>query len=188
MSSILEKTLFLNYNEGSVSEETKNEGVMIAFYPDKKILEKYLVEDGSSLDELHITLIYLGKRGEMGDAVDKLPGLVESFVNNPPRKKMKAQIGGLGRFNASPNSDGQDVLYASIDAPDLPEFRQDLVNFLEKEGIRIRKDHGYTPHMTLSYFPSESDMPIQRVDTSDIVLDKLVLEIGQQCLEYELKD
>jgi 2'-5' RNA ligase len=185
---MLEKTLLLQYTEGSVSEETKNEGVMIAFYPDKDILKQYLVEDGCTIDELHITLIYLGKKGELGEAVNSLPGLVESFVNDPQRKKMKAQIGGLGRFNASPNSDGKDVLYASIDAPELPEFRQDLVCFLEKEGIKIRKDHGYTPHMTLTYFPSEADMPVQRINTSDIFLDNLVLEIGQESMEYELKD
>jgi 2'-5' RNA ligase len=179
---IIESLLFLN--EDSVSKETKQTGVMVALYPPKELVEKLAIKGGVPVDEMHVTLGYLGKLDDISN-LDELKDTVSAYSKG--KKPMKGTFGGIGRFNGSETSGGKDVLYASLDLPDLPEFRQGLVEVLDKNDTPVSKIHGYTPHMTLTYFPSDSKLPVDRIETTEVTFDTLYLVLGEKKIGYSLK-
>jgi 2'-5' RNA ligase len=178
--------LFLNESllEDSVDEEIIKKGIMIALYPDKEKVKHMLIKDGVPLEELHVTLAYLGTTDEVSN-LNKLKDVVGEYCKNV--EKFDGIFGGIGRFNGNENTDGKDVLYASLDAPALPKIRQDLVDTLEKNGFEVSKSHGFTPHMTLTYFPSDDKLPIDRINTTPVHFNSIWLVIGEERIEFKLK-
>lgn len=119
--------------------------VMIALYPSAEVAQQLALEGGEHVDELHVTLAFLGKANEIKERHAELAALVQQFA--AAHAPLTGEVSGLGLFTAGP----QPVTYASVDVPGLPHFRQELVNALEAAGFPVSKNHGYTPHMTLAY-------------------------------------
>jgi 2'-5' RNA ligase len=136
-------------------------------------------------DDMHITLAYLGQMDEIADKRKKLEAAIKKFVANAAA--IDGSIGGVGRFNASVNSEGMDVLYASFDAPALPDFRQGLVAAIEKTGVEISRAHGFTPHITLSYIERGSEMPNLALETMALRFESVTLYWGDERVSFELK-
>jgi 2'-5' RNA ligase len=130
-------------------------GAMIGFWLPSQVA-KLLVQHGATepVDELHLTVAYFGKAADMPP--EKQAALVriaqEYCAASPP---LTGQISGVGRFAPSAGSEGQEVIYASFDCPNLVAFRQGLLSRLERAGITCDMQHGYTPHITLAYVQSE---------------------------------
>jgi 2'-5' RNA ligase len=138
-----------------------------------------------SPEDMHVTLCYLGdaagwnhKRADIENAL-----MTFAFSHEP----IEGVVGGVGRFNASVNSEGMDVIYASFDAPNLPEFRQDLVKLLDELGVEVSRAHGYTPHITLAYVERGSDMPNLALETMALSFRKVTLYWGDERVSFELK-
>jgi 2'-5' RNA ligase len=136
-------------------------------------------------DDMHITLAYLGQMDEIADKRKKLEAAIKKFAANAAA--IEGSIGGIGRFNASENSDGMDVLYASFDAPLLPDFRQGLVAAIEKTGVEISRAHGFVPHITLSYVEKGSDMPNLALETMALKFESVTLYWGDERVSFDLK-
>jgi 2'-5' RNA ligase len=181
--NMIESCLLLNLNEDSVDKKTKQEGVMIALYPPKEIADKLTIKGGVPSDEMHVTLVYMGNINDIPNH-DELVDTVKAFAKG--KDKITGKISGLGRFNGSGSSNNKDVLYASVDLPILPEFRQGLVEVLEENDFPVNKLHGYTPHMTITYFPSDSKLPIDRIDTQDVEFGSIFLVLGEKTIEVPL--
>lgn len=145
------KTLTSLFQEGASRKVKKangadSNGVMIALVPPEKICKALAVEGGEPVDNLHVTLAYLGgKDDHEDDHLASLPDLVESWART--REPLKANVGGVGTF-VNPN---EHVLWAAVDIPGGTTFRDDLVRYLEGHGYSIKNDHGWTPHITLAY-------------------------------------
>lgn len=92
-------------------------------------------------DELHLTLGYLGKATEIADP-GRLARVVAGFAAIAP--PFEAAISGVGRFASD-----ERTVYASVDAPMLPAWRQRLVEHLRLGGYEISMKHGFTPHVSL---------------------------------------
>lgn len=69
---------------------------------------------------------------------------------------LNGTIQGFGVFNG--NGD-EHVLYASLDSVELAEFRTEIIRTLEGNDIPYLHDHGFTPHITLAYFPDDWKLP-----------------------------
>jgi 2'-5' RNA ligase len=136
-------------------------------------------------EELHITLAYLDQMDAIADKRKKIEAAIKKFAANAAA--IDGSIGGIGRFNASPTSDGKDVLYASFDAPLLPDFRQSLVAAIEKTGVEISRAHGFTPHITLSYVEKGSEMPNLALETMPIRFEAVTLYWGDERISFQLK-
>src|SRR5690606_8413041 len=67
------------------------------------------------------------------------------------------KISGHGRFALD---DGTECLHALVDGAELPDFRQSIIRHLQAAGIQPVLNHGYTPHITLSYEPGEGPDPM----------------------------
>jgi 2'-5' RNA ligase len=136
-------------------------------------------------EELHITLAYLDQMDAIADKRKKIEAAIKKFAANAAA--IDGSIGGIGRFNASPTSDGKDVLYASFDAPLLPDFRQGLVAAIEKTGVEISRAHGFTPHITLAYAEKDSGMPNLALETMALRFESVTLYWGDERISFELK-
>ncbi|GAB2858455.1 hypothetical protein GCM10022221_67450 [Actinocorallia aurea] len=118
--------------------------VMLALYPPSEVAQRLAVPDGLDPEDLHVTVAYLGKASEI-DA-DLVEQLAEELAAAGP---IRAQISGIARFNSETGE--EDVAVALVDSPDLEELRRRVVDALDAAGVQWPRNHGYTPHMTLTY-------------------------------------
>ena len=160
-------------------------GVMLAFWPDAETQSKIAVEGGEKPEDIHITLAYFGKLGEV--SMDSLPALeraVEQFAST--HAPVQVTLGGIGRFPASPQSDGQDVAYLGVHSDGIQEFRQELVDACEAAGVEPKKNFGYNPHVTLKTVAPHAPHLIPTPEPMGVTFDRIVLSIGTACKEYVL--
>ena len=137
-------------------------------------------------EDMHLTLAYCGDMSAYStEQRSALEGtLSEALARISP---LAGSIAGIGRFNASQTSDGKDVLYASFDAPDLPDFRQRLVSILENAGLQVSREHGFTPHITLAYVDRDDAMPDLMLDTLALRFEKVTLYWGDERKQFSLQ-
>ena len=119
-----------------------------------------------SLDELHVTLAYMGDADTYEHSREDVARVVEAFAKN--QATLRGRINGIGRFN--PGEDGQVPLYANFDCQVLPGFHLGLVQTLQYEHIPFKQEHGFTAHITLAYVPVSdlADTPALSVPTDDM--------------------
>ena len=99
---------------------------------------------------------------------------------------MSGNIGGTGRFAASNSSDGEDVMYRSVDLPDLPSWRQGLIEWLEDAGFPQKSEHGYIPHITIKYLAPEEDIEIGEQKQIPVEFHELMCQIGEKVYNFPL--
>lgn len=169
----------------ALKDTTGHSGLWVGFSLTTDVGAALALPDGEAADDLHVTLTY------MHDASQLPAETVAAVIKNlgdyaTAEEPIEAQVSGLGRFAASATSDGKDVLYASIDAPNLPEFRQDLCELLEAAGAPPSQVHGFTPHVTLAYIDPTADLPLQRIGEAPVSFDRLDVRIGDQTFSFPL--
>jgi HK97 family phage portal protein len=165
------------------AQQQQHTGVMLAFaIPElvgKQLLEAVNASDAlpakaklSALDELHLTLAYLGDSADLKFSQEELRVALKIFAAK--HSALRGTIGGIGRM---PAMDGMDqvALYALFDSPELPAFRESLVSTLKAAGIFPDETHGFVPHITLGYIPVDAteipaELPSLPVQFRDVVL------------------
>ncbi len=124
------------------------DGVMVAVYPDPEAADKVAAaiagpDQTTPRNELHVTLAYLGKVGDVGIESDDIVKRVTEAVEGLP--SLTGTIGGIGMF---PDSGDGAPTWAPVDVPGLSLLREQIADAL---GDMVATDHGFTPHMTLGY-------------------------------------
>lgn len=156
----------------------RNTGVMVALRVSGDTAEQLSLEDegGVPIDDMHVTLAYLGDMEE--DAIDyqALHHAVARWVRRVP-ESLTGTVSGPGQFTA----DEEPVAVALVDIPALPETRELLVRLLETSGVPVRKDHGYTPHITLAYGPGYEGVTVPNVE---LEFEYAVVHYGDDVQEY----
>ncbi len=117
--------------------------------------DRLKIDGGEPLASLHMTLLYSkdGTAEQRAAAAKAVSALAAAHL------PLKASIGGFGRFPASPQSDGKDVIIGLVDAPMLEAFRYDVVQACQSCGIAPSLAHGFTPHVTLAYVDPAAPSP-----------------------------
>lgn len=154
----------------------KSTGAMVAFYPDRAVAESLAAPGGEPVEDIHLTLAYLGDTTEESidyQAVQRAVAKWSKLVRG-----MRGEVSGKGLFLGGEKP----VTYASVDLPDLPAAREMLVNILESEGVPVRKDHGYTPHMTIAY----DDLADWEVDVTPLEFGEVVAKYADDARVYPL--
>ena len=152
-----------------------HDGIMVSLKMPKSIRSAIAIEGGEDADNLHVTLAYV--KGDHAGVVERV---VREFASGLP--PITGTIAGTGRFNGSETSDWKDVIYASVDAPALSEFRQRLVNALSEAGAPPSMAHGYVPHITLAYAERGSMAELPLIETTDVVFDHVRVQRGEHVL------
>lgn len=158
------------------------DGVMVAFYAPADVAQELADANRTPPSDMHVTLAYLGKAGEVPDA-GKLADVVEAFAADA--RPVDGVVSGTGRFTAGDPAEG-DPFYASVDAPDLPGMRQRLITALTDAGFTPKSDHGFTPHMTLAYLPKDAPTP---TDTPNMPVSFGILSVahGPDVYDFPMK-
>lgn len=152
---------------------------MIALPVPQDVAQKIALENGEKPESFHVTLAYCGSVDELSD--EAIAGaLLAARVCAYDGQKLNGILGGLGRFNASPSSDGKDVVYANVDVPGLETFREYVVRQLQSVGCPPLSNHGFTPHVTLAYIPQGEKMPLDRIETTPIEFEGLLVALGDR--------
>jgi len=150
-------------------------GTMIALHLPDKIANKIAIRGGESPESMHITLAYLGK-GLTEKRKKAAAAVVRKFTSLA--LGIKASLSGVGRFSASESSEGKDVIYLSVDSPDITRLHSSLMELLRQAGLTSGSVHGFTPHVTLAYIGKKDKTPLERFEPVDINFDSVALSIG----------
>lgn len=157
-----------------LTKAEESSGVMVALYPSPDVATALAQPDGEPVEDLHLTLAYLGDAGGFNDP-SGLRAMVEGFATTVP--PLKGEISGIGRFTAGP----EPVTYASVDIPGLPEFRQSLWEALCTAGFEPSTEHGFTPHITLAYDHRDPEIP-----NLALAFNAISVAIAGECTDYPL--
>lgn len=124
-------------------------GAIIALFPSKDDAQALALSGGLSASELHITLLYLGK-----ELSDEQVDLIRAFlpVSAERLDPLEAKVTAVSRFT---ETDGKAANVLLIDGKSFPTLRQGLVDGLSAMGIETPSEHGFIPHITLSYSEDE---------------------------------
>lgn len=125
-------------------------------------------------NELHMTLMYLGDTNTTEYDAGQLSEWLWEWAQG--QQPIRGVLNGIGKFN-SVSPEGVPV-YLSYDSPELPAFRQSLVEFFQGKGLNLEFNHGFTPHITLAYTPNYKDGWLIDVPQQEIVFDEITLAFG----------
>ncbi len=167
-------------------------GAMVAFYLPSDVAKRLVTAaiqgnvddvDVTPVAEMHLTLAYLGDVDSIENFRIPLQTALADFARN--EAPVTGKINGIGRFDAV-EGDSTSAVYASFDAPVLPEFRQRLIGAIESTGLQISRKHGFTPHITLAYLPtSEAALDIQ-APLDEFTVGAVTLAWGDERAEFQL--
>jgi len=133
------------------------------------------------LDQLHLTLAYLGDVKELEKRRKLLQEGVAAFaVNN---QEVSGEVKGRIVFD-TPNGS---AVCAHFDSPELPDFRQRLTTFLDNLGFRTKSEHGFTPHICLAYVDPGQEAKVETPTVPDVTLEKLSILWAGDRTDYQLK-
>jgi len=149
----------------------------------KLVLSEDDVKDGSCepQDNLHITLLYIGKADDLENKKDLIKTAIENFAKKS--KPVSGVVGGVGCFNGDENGR---PFYASFDSSDLNDMVQGLSSTMESLGIELDKTHGFTPHITLAYLDPETEIPQIELSNQKIKFDQITLAWAGDKFHYDL--
>lgn len=154
-------------------------GVMLALMVPPGIGQAIAVPGGEPVEDLHLTLAYLGDSTEMPrENMRLVQDALDEFYRTA--KPISGEISGVGLF-----SNG--AFYASFDSPDLAAFRSTLLSCLDKCGITPVSNHGFTPHITLAYLPEGSPLPAIPMPQLQVTFKAVTLAWGDQHFDYLLE-
>lgn len=166
-------------------------GVMIAFYLNSKVakklhdLTKKHVSKPEPIKEFHMTLAFLGDKSEVNEYKNAILKAMKQLAKKQ-KTPIKGKVSGIGLFSNA-ESDGKRALYASLDCPGLPEFRQEIVEALSDiKGLSIKNNHGFTPHCTLAYLPENEEIPPIDIPLIDVEFNELAISWGESEYVYKL--
>lgn len=159
-----------------VIEKAGHTGTMVALHIPYDVAKEIAIPGGESPESMHITVAYLGK-----DLTDeqKSGALVACRRIAQKCGPIKALLGGVGRFSASHTSEGKDVVYLSVDSPDLTRMRPMLLDELAIEGVAPNNTHGYVPHVTLAYVDTTASTPLKRFPPMPVEFSCLSLTVAE---------
>lgn len=175
--SMLNQLNQADFNDGTVKSHT---GIMIALYPNpaiyKLLLEPLNLATAEPVDQLHLTLAYLGKTADY-QIIDceRLAGRLANMAYQ--HHTVAGKLTGSGRFNSE-----DQPLVALISGPDLDQLRQEVLYLLRDNSFPVpQRKHGFMPHITLSYDGNERTPDYPRVD---LVFDQIHLCWGKQKFSF----
>ena len=158
------------------------DGAFVGFFLPSKAATELALAGGLKADDLHLTLVYLGKADEI-EHPDELKRLVaEMAMRTPP---IEAKVGGIIHFDTT-EVDNTQPFCTHCDSVELPSLRQMLVDELEFAGFEVAKAHGFTPHITLKYLKADAPFPARQITERPVIFDTLSLALAGKRFNFLL--
>lgn len=148
---------------------------MVAVYP--RQMEARAIS-GEAFDTFHCTLMFLGAVEDL--AMDVVHAAVERAAS--ACQPMEGSVGGVGFFAAG--EDGHPIL-ALPSVQGLSFVREMVATELLDEGIESPSEHGWMPHMTLSYADSP-EVPDLALLGESLHFDYVSVVVADERTNYRL--
>lgn len=134
-----------------------SDGVMLCVRPDNP--ERFVIEGGTAVEDIHSTILYFGTTENFdGTDMERAMGALSVEIA-PYHKPMTGEISSVTTFNVP---DGEPApLVLLLDVPGLAELYAHSLESLRpvlSDDSQPRNNHGFTPHITLIYGPSDDDI------------------------------
>lgn len=166
-------------------ESGNHPGLMIAYQVPLDIAEKLAIPGGESPEDLHVTIIYLGKEINNNNIL-KIKNMVRNLCQR--EYKFPGFFSKLDTFPPSEPSDEKTVLFAKCEAVGLHGFRQKVLKGLKKIGIAFTETFPvYQPHCTLAYIPQTEKVEFPSFAPLHINIDGIGVYSGRVVSQYPLK-
>lgn len=141
----------------------------------RAIIESIDLPEAARLEKpenMHVTLTYFpSASGIDRDTVVRCMKMAALYHG---QDTLEGNVGGYGVFL----NEEENVVYASLDAPSLPEIRQVLCDALAGAEIEYAKDHGFTPHITLAYLPKDYEFEGMTLPNIKVSIDGLTFSVN----------
>lgn len=163
---------------------TPHPGAMIAFLLDQGTIAA-LQAACAPLEVApdHVTLIYLAEdAATLSSSKNALIACIASCAAQ--QAPIAGAINGYGRFQAG--DDELTALYANVDCPDLPVFRQRLYDACCRAGCEMPDEHGFSPHATLAYLDTDAPTPDLDIPAIPLTFAQIALVWGAETLTFPL--
>lgn len=134
-------------------------------------------------NELHVTLAYLGEIKHLDYGMDTVERVVRKFAAE--HGPLHGEINGIGVFLET-HKPGMQCMYLNFDCAELPALRQELVEALNYGECHVEETHGFTPHITLAYFPDGKEPPTNDVDVRKVIVKTLRMAWGDEVIDIPL--
>ena len=155
---------------------------MVALFVPPAVAQKLAVPGGVAATEMHLTLAFLGEVAQIRNPDMIRAQVAEIALGRPP---LRGTINGVGRFLQT-HKDGEHAIYASPDLKALPEFRQSVIERLRGH-CQMPSDHGFVPHITLTYVGEDDPTPPDLVQPTPVVFDTISVVLAGQRTDYKLR-
>lgn len=153
---------------------------VISLYLPEDVAQKIAISDGEEPEDLHITLAYLGD-DVAEDKINKLVSLLSEFAES--QQDIVGKLNGVARFTEEePNP-----FVLLFDSAQVVKARQCLIGALEFNDVWYSVDHGFIPHVTITYLEPADENPFNEFETLDVTLATLTLDIGDQRWDFPLR-
>ena len=156
--------------------DTDYPSLMVAIPVPESVAAQLELPGGVPASQMHVTLAYCGDTNLLTDEAIAHAIICVHKVARWQRP-LTGKINGVGRFYASPNSGGYDVLHAIVDVPGLGEFRTRLHQLMRDYGCPPLTQHDYNPHITLAYLEPDSELTAE-IPTVPFLVDKIAIYIN----------
>lgn len=169
------------------------DGAMVALVPSQADLERLVVEGGEPLDQLHLTLVYLGDAMELDEATRaELVAWAQEMVTGWP-SPIEGDAFAPALFN--PTGDEPCVVML-VSGGDLAEFHETVLADVT-EIVNLPDQHApYFAHVTLAYLPAEEGPGLIDMGPGDgldvarrcgpITFDRLRLAFGGEVTDISI--
>lgn len=170
----------LDLADADISENS----TMICLMIPKDVASKIAVEGGVPVEDLHVTLTFNKEPDEA--SFDKLVNDIRGWVKDAPiPMELKGTIGGIGTFPADDPEKGS-PWFVPVDVPGLNTLHEQM-SAVSDRSAPAADNHGYTPHMTLTYVKN-GDTPPAPVPSTPVQFDAIwVVRGNSQRIEIPLE-
>lgn len=168
-------------------DDRLSDGVVICFGINPDVAEQlalgYDGEGAEQAEDLHVTLAYMGVRGE--DVTDEEIATLHTVVNEwaATQAPLIGRFGGMGRFYG----EEQDALVILLDVPGLDDFRASLMDAVRGAGMEPFMNHSYTPHVTVAYLAPDETADFM-LPPETLTFDKVWVWVGTDHTAHQIGD
>lgn len=154
----------------AAAQPNLSDKAMVAVYPRAYEQEALALQDGADPETLHVTVFYLGDVS--GVDTDAVAAALEELAG--AHAPLEGKVSGVGRFEAG--DDGVPV-FAIPSVQGLSEIHAAVSDALEQQGITNPSEHGFNPHITLTY-ADEDGLELPDVPDVPLHFDAITLAQG----------